>query len=392
MKPNKIAIYSGAIPSSTFIERLIDGLALEGFEVYLFGLKLKNYSRKKNVFHITYSHKISKIFNLFKYSFLLFILKNKEKRVLDVMINSKNSDSKILKVKYYPVLYHKPDIFHIQWAKSLEDWVWVQQFGIKLVLSLRGTHITISPIANDNLAIQYRKNFPKVDGFHAVSKSVLNNALNYGTNFSKSKVIYSGLNLNDLHFYEQRKSNEILKIISVGRSHWVKGYSIALDAFSILKTENFDFNYTIIGIENDEELTFQRSQLGLENDVVFIKNVAFETIKKEIQNADIVLLPSIEEGIANVILEAMALGTLVISTNCGGMNEVITDGENGFLVPIRDAKAITEKIKTIYKLSELEQQIITQNARKTIETQHNFAGMISEMKQLYFDILNSEKS
>ncbi len=390
MKPKKIAIYSGAIPSSTFIERLILGLALDGFKVYLFGLKLKNIEYKKNIFQITYSHKLSKIYNFFKYSFLLFIFKNREKKILDAIIKSKNSDSKILKVKYYPVLYHKPDIFHVQWAKSLEDWIWVQDFGIKLVLSLRGTHITISPITDENLAIQYKKNFPKVNGFHAVSKSILQEAQNYGANLSKSKVIYSGLNLSDLNFLEEKKPNKILKIISVGRSHWVKGYTVALDAFAILKTENFQFQYTIIGIENDEELIFQRSELGLEHDVVFIKNSDFETIKKEIQNADFLLLPSLEEGIANVVLEAMALGTLVVSTNCGGMNEVITDGKNGFLVPIRNAKAISQKIKMIDKLTESEKRIIIRRARNTIEMQHDFESMISEMKHLYDDVLNSK--
>ena len=56
------------------------------------------------------------------------------------------------------------------------------------------------------------------------------------------------------------------------------------------------------------------------------------TVKELIKNADILLLSSVEEGIANVVLEAMALGTLVVSTECGGMNEVIKNNENGFLV------------------------------------------------------------
>ena len=124
--------------------------------------------------------------------------------------------------------------------------------------------------------------------------------------------------------------------------------------------------------------------------IFVIKNNDFETIKKEIQNADFLLLPSLEEGIANVVLEAMALGTLVVSTNCGGMNEVITDGKNGFLVPIRNAKAISQKIKMIDKLTESEKRIIIRRARNTIEMQHDFESMISEMKHLYDDVLNSK--
>ena len=90
----------------------------------------------------------------------------------DAIIEKKSNKTLLHKIKFYPVLYHKPDIFHLQWAKSLEDWIWLQEFGVKVILSLRGTHITISPIANETLASKYKQLFPKVDAFHAVSNSI----------------------------------------------------------------------------------------------------------------------------------------------------------------------------------------------------------------------------
>ena len=75
--------------------------------------------------------------------------------------------------KVLPVVNNQPDIFHIQWAKALPYWVFLKElFGVRIVLSLRGTHITLSPIADIHLANQYRTLFPKVDKFHAVSKSI----------------------------------------------------------------------------------------------------------------------------------------------------------------------------------------------------------------------------
>jgi glycosyltransferase involved in cell wall biosynthesis len=389
MQPKKIAVYSGTIPSTTFIERMIDGLASNGFKVALFGLQLKKGNYPKSVSVYSYSSQFSKLFILLKYSLLLSLFKAADKKKLDAIIAKKSTNAILHKVKYYPVLYHKPDVFHLQWAKSLEDWIWLQEFGVKIILSLRGTHITISPIANKTLASKYKQLFPKVDGFHAVSNSIIKEALQYGANSAKTKVIYSGLNPVKMPFEINMNENKPLQILSIGRSNWVKGYTYALEACSLLKKDNFNFQYTIIGANTDEELLFQRAQLELENQVVFEKSIPFEKIINKIHQADILLLSSVEEGIANVVLEAMALGTLVISTNCGGMDEVILDEQNGFLVPIRNPKAMADKIKSIASLSENEKHSIKTNARKTIENQHDFDCKIHEMSALYQTVLEN---
>ena len=57
---------------------------------------------------------------------------------------------------------------------------------------------------------------------------------------------------------------------------------------------------------------------------------------------DVLLLPSLNEGIANVVLEAMAIGVPVISTDCGGMSEVVILDTTGWLLPVRDSKAIAK--------------------------------------------------
>ena len=64
----KIAIYTGVVPSSTFLERLIEGLAKKGFHVYLFGVKRKNPTPFNNVYHFTCTKKrISRLLHFIKY-------------------------------------------------------------------------------------------------------------------------------------------------------------------------------------------------------------------------------------------------------------------------------------------------------------------------------------
>ncbi len=386
----KIAIYTGLVPSTTFIERLIQGLAENGLHIYLFGFQNKKNRTVKNTHYITYKTKLSKLVLLIKYSLLLIIFKKKDKKKLDKIILNQDKNTRQLKVKYYPVLYHCPDIFHLQWAKSIEDWLWVQEFGIKLILSLRGTHITISPIGDERWEKIYSQYFSRLDGFHAVSKSMVPIAQKFGALPEKIKVIRSGLDLKKLPFLSKTENNKSLNVISIGRSHWTKGYTYALDAMDLFSKENIDFNYTIVGVESDEELLYKRSQFELENKITFKETLPFAAVIALIRNADVLLLSSVEEGIANVVLEAMALGTLVISTDCGGMKEVVSDNENGFLVPSRDSEAIATALRNVSEMNIEAYKTITKAARNTIEKNHNYENMIVEMKDLYQTILKDQ--
>src|SRR5690606_4074109 len=298
--------------------------------------------------------------------------------------HSKNTNA--AKLKYYPVLWHQPDVFHIQWAKSIGDWMWLQQFGTKIIVSLRGVHINYSPITIPVVAAMYQLNFPKVDAFHAVSKAIAIEAQKYNASADRVHVIYSGLPT--LEVKPSKTESDVFKILSVGRSHWKKGYKYAIDACHILKNSGINFQYTIIGGKDSEELQFQIADLDLENNVKLLGKLPFTEVQKYMQDADVLLLSSVEEGIANVVLEAMQLGTLVLSTDCGGMNEVITHGVNGFLVPVRNPEKIATALQHITNLGLEEKEAIKKEAENTIKNQHSSTKMIDDMVALYQKVLD----
>lgn len=380
----KIAIYSGVIPTSTFIERLIHGLASSNAcEIYLFGAIQKDINYNLNVKVAGYKNvKWHKTFQLIKFSVLLFLFRRKDKKKLDAILKFQKRNSLLDKVKFYPVLWHKPDIFHLQWAKGLKDWIWVKEFGIKLVLSLRGSQINHSPIADNGLAELYKDNFPKVDAFHAVSKAIGLEAEKYAAQREKIKVVYSGLDL-DCVKNEVEKQDSLFKMLSIGRPHWVKGYTYALDACKILKDKGIKFKYTIIGAAGNIELAYQIKDLNLQDEVVLLNRKPFNDVKAMIQESSLLVLPSLKEGLANVVLEAMSLNTLVLTTDCGGMTEVIEDNHNGFVVPIRNSEKMAMKMMEISKMPNSDIIAITQNAVKTVKTQHNEQQLITGMLRLY---------
>ena len=176
-----------------------------------------------------------------------------------------------------------------------------------------------------------------------------------------------------------------LKIISVGRCRWKKGYTYALDAMALLKKKDVQFHYTIIaGGRDQENILYQIHDLGLNECVSFINDkLSHDEVLKKVSECDLFLLPSLEEGISNAVLEAMALGIPVISTDCGGMGEVIRNSENGFLVPVRDSESMAKSIRNFVDLDEIKKNNIIFNARETIKQNHLLSNQINQFNSFY---------
>jgi glycosyltransferase involved in cell wall biosynthesis len=107
-------------------------------------------------------------------------------------------------------------------------------------------------------------------------------------------------------------------------------------------------------------------QLGLRDEVVLHGKVGAAEVKRGLLAADVFVLSSVCEGIANAALEAMAMELPVVSTTAGGMGEVIEHGVNGMIVERFDAAAICASIETLLASGEL-RRTMGQRARATVE-------------------------
>jgi len=403
----KVAIYSGAIPSTTFIENLICVLSGKGVSVYLFGIRKARVKYKNgNIFYFpTPNSSFRRMLFVFTQLILGLIFHSARiKRLYNHLDKDLCWRDKINWFsKTLPIINNLPDIFHVQWAKTAQDWLFLkEEFGVKLVLSLRGAHINYSPICHPELAETYRRTFPNYDAFHAVSKAIAKEAQKYGADPSKIKVIYSGVDLKSISRIKEGIQNETyrddesispplndltdhpLNIISVGRIHWKKGYKYSIDACRKLKDYGIAFHYSIVAVGDSTEYLFQIHDLDLQDHVSIIPGLNHNDVMVHMSQSDLFLLPSLEEGVANVVLETMALGTPVISTDCGGMSEVIRDGENGLIIKPYSSEEIANKIIEISQ-GKLNLKMLSRQAEITVQNSFSNDLLARNFKEFYLN-------
>ena len=389
----KIAFYLGSTHAQPFIENQISSLIDDNIKVLIFGSSIhkkffNNYNCVK--LYLTPRNIIKRIFYSI-YSFLKLLIFY-PKRFIKTIFYIKNLSNLSIKEKLnrlntiIPLIINLPDIMHIQWAKSIDLWFFLKtDFNVKIVLSLRGTHINCSPLNDKVLTKLYKTTFPEIDRFHAVSKSLEHEALKYGAKKNKIDVIYSPINFKKIY---KKKDNwdlqNTIKVLSVGRSNWVKGYHIALSAIKILHDQGHDINYTIIIPDKpSEEVLYQIENLRISNLVYFKSYAEQHKIYTLMTESDCLLLPSISEGIANVVYEAMSVNLPVISSDCGGMKEIIKDGYNGYLFKNRDFLSLVNSFNIFLNTSSNEKETLVRNAKDYILKNNNIIYVGEKMKSLY---------
>lgn len=377
MKKDRItlAIYSGNIPSTTFIENLIEGMAESGMNIVLFGKMNRPVSYAGNVRIIPTPQNTPELAVFVLKESMKLIMRDRRKfaRLYSSVKKRTGSSRQFLRDMgaILPIINEDPGIFHVQWAKTVQVYPELfEHLTGKIAVSLRGAHINYSPLNDPSLAEAYKRYFPGVSAFHAVSQAIKLEAAKYGADPEKTTVIYTSVRDELLNTHpKESKKDEKIRIISVGRFHWKKGYHYGLDAVNILNKKGMEFQYDLVA-QGDvpEEILFLINEYGLKGSVNILPGMEHSKLLEKVRSSDALLLPSVEEGIANVVLEAMAAGVPVITTDCGGMNEVVKDGENGFITGVRDAEALAAKVELLARMNSGQIRAITEAAREKVRS------------------------
>jgi glycosyltransferase involved in cell wall biosynthesis len=139
-----------------------------------------------------------------------------------------------------------------------------------------------------------------------------------------------------------------------GRLTAAKALEVALEAVAAAPEVTL-----IVAGDGEERAALERrtAQLGLDGRVRFLGAQSRESVLELLSAADAALLSSSWENFPHVVVEALAVGTPVISTDVGGVAEVIEDGRNGLLVPAQDAAALAAAIRRYFADAELRSRL-----------------------------------
>lgn len=202
-------------------------------------------------------------------------------------------------------------------------------------------------------------------------------------------VIYNGIDIEDIREKSKEEQNhkwlgtETPLILAMGYlKDDQKGFSYLLEALEIVNRSR-PARLVIIGNGKKEKLEELSMKLSIRDKTDFFSTVPnpFPYVAK----ADIFACSSLYEGLSNVILEALALGKPVISTDHKhGADEIIENGKNGILVPIRDPQKMAQAILKVLEDAELRRSL-EEEARKRSE---NFSRekMISGYEELFSEM------
>ena len=167
----------------------------------------------------------------------------------------------------------------------------------------------------------------------------------------KGTVIFNPLKENLPEPYHGERNKNITTFCRISNQ---KNLPMLVDAFAKVYKKHPDYTLRIIGdAPNDEGKAVMNILNRKISEFDLTKAVDFEPFKKNVHEAiikDCMYVNSSDyEGISNAMLESMAIGMPVVCTDCpiGGAKATITDGENGLLVPIKDADALAEAINRI---------------------------------------------
>lgn len=381
-KPLKIVLFDGSFKTTTFINRLAEGLA-KNHQVYIFGFNEELENKIEGIRYIALGSNQNK----FRFLQTTLIRHLQSGKIRELIKNLTSGDRKALQIQNLETAVHRirPDVIHLQWTSVIPYMETILEEGkIPVILSQRGFHTNVKPFVEPENLIYLQKWYPRMAAFHSVSKAIQKNGDRIKNFPGKiDDVIYTGLDSEKLPFQKTYRHQKPVQLLSAGRSHWIKGYETSILACSFLKKKGLDFRYTIIGAAGDEALQYMIADLDLKEEISLLPQQTQEFVFSKMQNASLLLLPSLEEGLPNVLVEAMALGLPVISSDCGGVPELVEPDQNGFLVPVLQPETMADAILNFTQMTEEEIENLKVRARKKIETRHNLIKMTEEMENLY---------
>ena len=231
---------------------------------------------------------------------------------------------------------------------------------------------------------------PKVDHFVAISKAIKKNLLSTGLAENKISVIYSAVcaepyaHLDKANIKEQLLAGRGENKIIIGNASAMteeKGYQNLIEALKILKDQGLNF---LVFFAGDGTLKSELEQMVknfcLESSVKFLGHI--QNIPEFLFGLDIFVMPSLNEGLGTVLIDASLAGCAICSTRVGGIPEVVVDGSTGLLSEPGNSVALADNIKRLMSDKSLRERL-SESARQRALDVFSVKAMVQKNIEVY---------
>ena len=313
-----------------------------------------------------------------------FVKKDKSERFVDTV------------VKYFRdrniTLHRDTDIFYSQWLPNSYN---VQKaarlLGVKSAIIAIGDDIALWPHTSNTHMQMFRQTWEEADMRFAFAEYLGHEANKILGKDLPFEAVRSAVN-SDLFKPASDSERKALKdqymipagrqvILNIGTASKRKGWIELFDALEELKKTNSNFHLVAVHTWKPEfSFAEEINKRGLQEHFLDLGEVPPGALNKIYQMADIFCLPSHAEGMANVVIEAMSCGLPVITTTVGGHRELVTNGQNGLLIPPQSTGHLSDALIRLIDNAELRNQL-GKNAREFILTEWGSAAKCT--KALY---------
>ncbi len=238
------------------------------------------------------------------------------------------------------------DVLHANWIYvGLIAWVVQRIRGIPFVVTLRGSDVKTS---KKNYFLRSLSQFilKRAAMVTTVSQDQRRWVIEEGIPEDRVCCIRNGID----SFPEKQvpKNDPVCRLIFVGNLIPGKGVNYLIEALFRIAQKETCFSLTVIGAGSERASLAQKvKEYALQDVVHFIGSVPPDHIVDWMNQSDCLVLPSLWEGMPNVVLEAMASGLPVIATDLPGIREILVDGKSGFLFRSKDVSELSVKLLQI---------------------------------------------
>lgn len=218
----------------------------------------------------------------------------------------------------------------------------------------------------------------------------------------KTKVVPLGFDLEQFHVKrlslrdEERAKNDLgndeIAIAIIGRLAPIKNHAYFIDVIdNLFKRTTKKIKVFIVGDGPEKEnieLMVKKVNQKHNNSIVltsWIKDVAAFN-----SGMDIICLTSLNEGTPVSLIEAQASGVPVVTTDVGGVQDILIEGETGYVVPLEDKKLFVDRVLELVE-NEKKREIMSQNGWKHVEEKFHYHTLVKNMTELYIELLEKKK-